>query len=221
MSATIDAAPVARFLGGAPCSTSTRARYPIEIALPAELNRWPRPFASPRIAEATCSSSCPARARSSGRCGELRDLDALVLPLHGSLDVDAQERALAPASRRKVILATNIAETSLTVEGVTDVVDSGLHKVLRFDAGDGGRSPRDRAHLRATPPISARAAPAARGPGRATRLWDERDILRPHREPEIRRVDLAAPLSTSWPGAATRGRSTGSSGRRRNGSKRR
>src|SRR5207248_6683742 len=56
-----------------------------------------------------------------------------VLPLHGSLEVDAQERALAPSHRRKVILATNIAETSLTVEGVTTVIDTGLHKVLRFD----------------------------------------------------------------------------------------
>src|SRR5207249_7301458 len=121
---------------------------------------------------------------------QLAGIDALVLPLHGSLDVDAQERALAPSSRRKVILATNIAETSLTVEGVNTVIDSGLQKVLRFDPETAvdhlvtERVSRDSADQRA-----GRAGRT--GPGRVVRLWDERDILRPHREPEIRRVDLA------------------------------
>src|SRR5438128_868699 len=111
-------------------------------------------------------------------------------PLHGSLDVDAQERALAPLARRKVILATNIAETSLTVEGVTSVIDSGLQKLLRFDPETAvdhlvtERISRDSADQR-----GGRAGRT--GAGRVTRLWDERDILRPHREPEIRRVDLA------------------------------
>jgi HrpA-like RNA helicase len=123
---------------------------------------------------------------------ELASVDAAVLPLHGSLDVDAQERALAPSARRKVILATNIAETSLTVEGVTTVIDSGQHKVLRFDPETAidhlvlERIPRDSAEQRA-----GRAGRT--GPGRAVRLWDERDILRPHREPDVRRVDLASP----------------------------
>jgi hypothetical protein len=60
-----------------------------------------------------------------------------VLPLHGSLDADAQDLALRPSPRRRVIVATNIAETSLTVPGVTAVVDSGLHKVARYDADRG------------------------------------------------------------------------------------
>jgi HrpA-like RNA helicase len=90
-----------------------------------------------------------------------------------------------------VILATNIAETSLTVEGVTTVIDSGLHKVLRFDPQTAidhlvlERISRDSADQRA-----GRAGRTA--PGRAVRLWDERDILREHREPEVRRVDLAS-----------------------------
>jgi HrpA-like RNA helicase len=120
---------------------------------------------------------------------ELRDLETL--PLHGSLDVDAQERAIAPSPRRKIILATNIAETSLTVEGVNTVIDTGVHKVLRFDPETAidhlviERISRDSADQRA-----GRAGRTA--PGRAVRLWDERDILRPHREPEVRRVDLAS-----------------------------
>jgi ATP-dependent helicase HrpB len=124
---------------------------------------------------------------------DIGKVDADVLPLHGSLEVDAQERALAPSPRRKVILATNIAETSLTVEGVTTVIDSGLHKVLRFDAETAVD------HL-VTERIAADSAAQRAGragrtrPGRAVRLWDERDILRPHREPEIRRVDLAPPV---------------------------
>ncbi len=122
---------------------------------------------------------------------ETANCGALVLPLHGTLDVDEQERALRPADRQKIILATNVAETSLTVEGVSDVIDSGVHKILRYDAGTAvdhlvtERISRDSAEQRA-----GRAGRT--GPGRATRLWDERDILRPHREPEVRRIDLAA-----------------------------
>jgi len=125
--------------------------------------------------------------------GELANVDSLVLPLHGSLDVDAQERALAPADRRKVILATNIAETSLTVEGVTDVIDSGVHKVLRFDPETAvDHLVVERISLDSAEQRAGRAGRTR--PGRAVRLWDSRDILRPHREPDVRRVDLAPPL---------------------------
>jgi ATP-dependent helicase HrpB len=92
-----------------------------------------------------------------------------------------------------VILATNIAETSLTVEGVTDVIDSGVHKVLRFD-------PETAVDHLVVERIAADSAEQRAGragrtrPGRAVRLWDARDILRPHREPDVRRVDLAPPL---------------------------
>ena len=92
-----------------------------------------------------------------------------------------------------MILATNVAETSLTVEGVTDVIDTGQHKLLRYDPSRG----LDRLELERIPADSAeqRAGRAGRtGPGRVIRLWDERDILRPRREPEIERVDLASPV---------------------------
>jgi ATP-dependent helicase HrpB len=117
-------------------------------------------------------------------------LPAVVLALHGGLEAREQDAALAESERRKVILATNIAETSLTIEGVTDVVDSGLHKVLRFDPEKGI----DRLDTERISADSAaqRAGRAGRtGPGTALRLWDARDRLRPHREPDVERIDLA------------------------------
>ena len=116
---------------------------------------------------------------------------ALVLPLHGGLEAREQDAALAPSDRRKVVLATNIAETSLTIEGVTDVIDSGLHKVLRFDPEKGvDRLDTERISLDSAAQRAGRAGRT--GPGTALRLWDERDRLRPHREPDIQRIDLAA-----------------------------
>ena len=113
-----------------------------------------------------------------------------VVPLHGSLDADEQDLALRPSARRRVIVATNIAETSLTVPGVTAVIDAGLQKVARYDAERGidsletERITKDAADQRA-----GRAGRLA--PGLVRRLWDARDRLRPHREPEINRIDLA------------------------------
>ena len=89
-----------------------------------------------------------------------------------------------------MILATNIAETSLTVPGVTAVVDTGLHKIARYDEDRGI----DSLELERVPADSAdqRAGRAGRvGPGRARRLWDQADRLRPHGEAEIHRVDLS------------------------------
>ena len=82
-----------------------------------------------------------------------------VVPLHGSLDADAQDLALRPSSRRRVIVATNIAETSLTVPGVTAVVDAGLHKVARYDADRGIDSLETERITGRTPRISGPAAP--------------------------------------------------------------
>jgi ATP-dependent helicase HrpB len=111
--------------------------------------------------------------------------------LHGSIDAETQA-AIVAGDNRRVILATNVAETSLTVAGVTAVVDTGLHKVARFDPARG----LDRLELERITADSAsqRAGRAGRiGPGLVIRLWDPRDRLRPHREPEIQRIDLSAP----------------------------
>lgn len=117
-----------------------------------------------------------------------------LIPLHGSLDASAQDRALRPSSsHRRIVVATNIAETSLTVPRITAVVDSGLHKVVRYDAA---RAIDSLELERITADAAAqRAGRAGRiGAGVVRRLWDRRDRLRPHREPEIHRVDLSGAL---------------------------
>src|SRR3954447_19459821 len=193
MSATIAADEVSRFLGGARVFDIGERRFPIDVRYRPGVSMSAAIREQLRDAEGDILCFLPGMREIERTRGELANVDALVLPLHGSLDVDAQECALAPADRRKVILATNIAETSLTVEGITDVIDSGVHKVLRFDPDTAVD------HL-APERISADSAEQRAGragrtrPGRALRLWDARDILRPHREPEVRRVDLAPPL---------------------------
>jgi ATP-dependent helicase HrpB len=192
MSATMDAAPVARFLGAQVIEIDARS-HPIDIRYAPQLSM------AAAVREVANSQTTAAQGHILCFLPGAREIERTrvelnlpnVFPLHGSLDVDAQERALAPSQERRIILATNVAETSLTVEGVTDVIDSGVQKVLRFDAETAVD------HLQ-TEQISLdsadqRAGRAGRtGPGRATRLWDERMLLRPHREPEVRRVDLAA-----------------------------
>ncbi|MBI3493887.1 MAG: hypothetical protein HY047_19230, partial [Acidobacteria bacterium] len=117
--------------------------------------------------------------------------DVEILPLHGSLDAAAQDLALRPSERRRIIVATNIAETSLTVPGVTAVVDTGVHKVARYDADRGIDSLEiERITADAADQRAGRAGRLA--PGVVRRLWDSRDRLRPHREPEIHRVDLSS-----------------------------
>ncbi len=122
--------------------------------------------------------------------------DVAITPLFGELPYDEQARAIHPdpLGRRKVVLATTIAETSLTIEGVRVVIDTGLHKVSRVDAnGNASLS---------TEPISRDAADQRAGragrtaPGVCVRLWTEQEHLarRPFREPEVVRGDLTAPL---------------------------
>jgi ATP-dependent helicase HrpB len=193
MSATIAAGEVARFLGDARVFDIAASRFPVEVEYGAGLTM--ADAVRGRIAKADGDILCflPGLREIEGTLRELASVDALVVPLHGSLDVDAQERALAPANRHKVILATNIAETSLTAEGVTDVIDSGVQKVLRFNP----ETAVDRLVVERIAADSAaqRAGRAGRTrPGHALRLWDARDILRPHRDPDVRRVDLAPAL---------------------------
>jgi ATP-dependent helicase HrpB len=197
MSATLDTAAVSRFLDGCPVVDVPGRLYPLDVSY--------APGASVADAVQRVSVSTAGdvlcflpgayeirravdeiAARSAGR-------DVEILPLHGSLDAAAQDRALRgrDGPRRRVIVATNVAETSVTVPGVTAVVDSGLHKVARYDADRAIDSlDTERITLDAADQRAGRAARTA--PGAAVRLWDSRDRLRPHREPEIHRVDLSA-----------------------------
>lgn len=202
MSATLDAGRVADYLGGCPVVEAPGRLHPVAIRYAPELE----PVAAIREALGTSAPGehllvflpgAPEIRRIVAELGAAPWLpaDTLVLPLHGSLDAAEQDRALQPFPGRKVILATNLAETSLTVEGVVEVLDTGLHKVLRVDPALGldrletERIPRDSAEQRA-----GRAGRT--GPGRATRLWDPRLELRAHRQPELQRVDLAGPFLT-------------------------
>jgi ATP-dependent helicase HrpB len=118
---------------------------------------------------------------------------AVVLPLHGSLPVEDQDRALRPSDRRKIILSTNVAETSLTIDGVTTVIDSGLARTVRYDGARGvDRWETVRISRAAADQRAGRAGRTA--PGTCIRLWSEREHRgRPDFEqPEIHRVDLSS-----------------------------
>ncbi|HUR79371.1 MAG TPA: helicase-related protein, partial [Thermoanaerobaculia bacterium] len=194
MSATMDPEPVARFLGGAEVIEISARTHPIDVRYAqTSMTDAIRDVSKTATGHILCFLPGAREIEDVGRA--LARLDGLksVLRLHGSLPVEEQERALAPSSERKIILGTNVAETSLTVDGVTDVIDSGLQKVLRFDP----ETAVDHLVLEQISQDSAdqRAGRAGRtAPGRATRLWDERMLLRPQREPEVRRVDLASPV---------------------------
>ncbi|MCC6990529.1 MAG: ATP-dependent helicase HrpB [Acidobacteria bacterium] len=197
MSATLDTAPVARFLGGCPVIDVPGTTHPLtidytpgETVAAAVRHMWPR--AHGHVLCFLPGAREIERARTELTSGGPA-LDADVLPLHGSLDGDAQDAALRPSSRRRVILATNLAETSLTVPGVSTVVDGGLVKVARYDAERGiDHLVTERVTLDSADQRAGRAARL--GPGLARRLWDARDRLRPTREPDIARVDLSGPV---------------------------
>ena len=199
MSATIDASAVARFLGGCPIVEVPGRTFPLDIEYA------PQQSVASAAAGMLASTSGDVLCFLPGVFEIQQAIAALrpqidgrsveVLALYGALDAAGQDRAIraAAAGHRRIVVATNVAETSLTVPGVTAVVDSGLHKVARHDASRAidslvtERISRDSADQRA-----GRAGRTA--PGQVRRLWDARDRLRPHAEPEIHRVDLSAAL---------------------------
>ena len=198
MSATLDTAPVAAFLGACPVIDVPGTLHPMTVdyapgesvadalrhVLPVTRGNVLCFLPGAREIAATIAAA-DSLARSSA-------VD--VVALHGSLDAAEQDAALAPAGgRQRIIVATNVAETSLTVPGVSAVIDTGLHKVARYDADRGVDSlTTERVTLDSADQRAGRAARL--GPGAVRRLWDARDRLRPHREAEIHRVDLAGPL---------------------------
>jgi ATP-dependent helicase HrpB len=197
MSATLDTAPVSRFLGDCPVIDVPGTLHPMSVSY------------GPGQTMADALDEVLPTSRGNALCflpgaGEIaraaRDAESVaarhgveVLQLYGSMDSDAQDAALSPSSRRRVILATNIAETSLTVPDVSIVIDTGLHKVARYN-GERGVDSLTLERI-TTDSADQRAGRAARlGPGTVRRLWDQRDRLRPHREPEVQRIDLAQPV---------------------------
>ena len=204
MSATLDGQAVARLLGDAPLVTSEGRAFPVET-------RYLGRRAEVRPAAAAASATRRALDEEGGDvlvflpgAGEIRQAEEIlregggpaggveIFPLHGTLPPEAQDRAIAPSppGRRKVVLSTSIAETSLTIEGVRVVVDAGLSRVPRF-------SPRTGMTRLETTRVSRASADQRRGragrvgPGVCYRLWDEHDALLAHSAPEITEADLA------------------------------
>ena len=203
MSATLDAAPVAKYLGDCPVVRSTGTLFELSIK---HLPYSPKPLES-QVKDAVellvneqhvgdILTFLPGAAeirRAMRECEPIAQrAGLLVLPLHGSLSPKEQDRALAPAAQQKLIMATNVAESSVTVEGVNAVIDSGLSRIATNSPWSGLPT----LHVGRVSKASAkqRAGRAGRtGPGRVLRLYSVEDFLhRPEQDtPEILRADLA------------------------------
>ncbi|ABC80562.1 ATP-dependent helicase HrpB [Anaeromyxobacter dehalogenans] len=210
MSATLDAGPVAAFLG-APALRSEGRRFEVAVE-----HLSPEEAAAPDVRLEERVARAIRRLHREGVDGDVlvflpgaaeirRARDALaawaasagvdVLPLHGDLPPEEQDRAVRPAARRKVILSTNVAETSITIDGVVAVVDSGLARIASHSPWSGLPTLEVKKVSRAS--AAQRAGRAGRTrPGRAVRLYTRHDHdARPEFEvPEILREDLSETL---------------------------
>jgi ATP-dependent helicase HrpB len=205
MSATLDGAAVARRLGEARVIESLGRTYPVDTRYLGRDETQRLEDRTARAVERALSAEAgsllvflPGQgeiARTAERVSErIRDPAVEIAPLYGALDPRDQDRAIAPAAagRRKVVLATSIAETSLTIEGVRVVIDAGLARVPRYDPASG-------ITRLATVRVSRAAADQRRGragrtePGVCYRLWDEAETraLPAYADPEILDADLA------------------------------
>jgi ATP-dependent helicase HrpB len=203
MSATLDADSAARYLNECPIIRSKGKLFELSINhlpySPDPLEVQVRNAVELLIAQESFGdilAFLPGAAeihRAMRGCQEAaRRAGLLVLPLHGGLPPEEQDRAVAPASKRKLILATNVAESSITVEGVTSVIDSGLARTATWSRWTGLQTLEVGRVSKAS--AKQRAGRAGRtGPGRVLRLYTIEDYqLRPeHDTPEILRSDLS------------------------------
>lgn len=204
MSATLDPAQLLAFLGEATAVIDAPGRlFPVEV----EYLERPDSRGLPTLVKTAVTRLLDATpgdllvflpgVGEIQRCREFLEplaasRDLRLLPLYGELPPEQQDAALLPGSRRKVVLATNVAESSVTIDGVTAVVDSGQARYLRYDPGLG----LDRLELGRISRASAEQRKGRAGrqaPGRCLRLWTEIEQrgLAERDVPEIRRVDLA------------------------------
>jgi ATP-dependent helicase HrpB len=217
MSATLDAAPVQSYLadqlGACPSLRSEGRLFPVEIEHLEPAATAADPRERPLAEQVAGAVRAALRADASGDvlvflpgAGDIRRAAEalaplaeaqrlLVVPLHGELPPAEQQRAVGPADRRKVILSTNVAETSVTIDGVVTVIDSGLARLA-------AHSPWSGLGTLAVGKISQAAAIQRAGragrtrPGRALRLYSRHDFesRRPYELPEVARLDLAETL---------------------------
>ena len=204
MSATLDAEPVAAYLDQCPILISEGQSYPVDVGYLSVPDHGAITAQAAETVERIINGGAPGdilvfmpgRGEINGTLDALRGLRTgervACIPLHGELEPQEQDRAFAPNSLRKVIVATNVAETSITIDGIRHVVDSGVARVARYDAERG-------IGTLLLEPISRASADQRKGragrtaPGTCHRLWttsshkdrDERNT------PEIQRSDLA------------------------------
>jgi ATP-dependent helicase HrpB len=204
MSATLDAEPVAAYLDQCPILISEGQSFPVEVGYLSMPDQRPITVQTAEAVERILQDEdpgdilvfMPGRGEINGTLDALRALRTrerlACIPLHGELEPQEQDRAFAPNALRKVIVATNVAETSITIDGIRHVVDSGLARVARYDAERG-------IGTLLLEPISRASADQRKGragrtaPGTCHRLWTV--IGQKDREerntPEIQRSDLA------------------------------
>ena len=206
MSATIDGARIARALGDAPVIESQGRAFPVDTRYVGRDPRTPieREVAD-TVARALRAESGSVLAFLPG-AGEIRRTETFlreritdplvdIVALYGALDATVQDRAIAPApaGRRKVVLATSIAETSLTIEGVRIVVDCGLSRVPRYEP-DVGLTRLETVRVSRASADQRRGRAGRTEPGVCYRLWDEPQTasLQAAQDPEILSADLAS-----------------------------
>ena len=206
MSATLDGARVARLLGDAPVVESEGRAFPVETRY---VGRKPDAPVERQMAETIASAlradagsvlaflpgAAEIRRTQTMLAERVHDASVEIVPLFGALDAAVQDRAISPAPKggRKVVLATSIAETSLTIEGVRIVVDSGLARVPRYEPDIGlTRLETVRASRAAVDQRRGRAGRTE--PGVCYRLWDEPQTasLAAYTQPEILSADLSS-----------------------------
>jgi ATP-dependent helicase HrpB len=205
MSATLDTAPIAKLLGDAPAMVSEGKSFPVTTHY-APIAR------DQRLAPAVAATLRQVLARETGNllvflpgAGEIRAVERLltetsldknihVNPLYGNLTQAQQDEAIAPTPPgvRKVVLATSIAETSLTIEGIRVVIDAGLMRVPRFDP-TGGMTRLETVRVSQASADQRRGRAGRLEPGICYRLWSEASHpgLAPHNTPEIVTADCA------------------------------
>lgn len=211
MSATLDAGALQAYLD--PCTTlvSQGRSFPVRIEYlpkPANFEREPVWDLAARECERVAAASrgdvlifMPGAYEIGRTVQALQGARGLrefvVLPLHGELTAEQQDRAVARHEARKIIVSTNVAETSLTIEGVTIVIDSGLARIARFDPHRGINTLLvEKISIASADQRAGRAGRTA--PGLCVRLWTEREHERrvPQELPEVRRLDLAEVVLT-------------------------
>jgi len=204
MSATIDGARVGRLLGGAPVIESAGRAFEVATRYLGRDTQVPIERQVADAAERALRAETGSVLVFLPGAAEIRRTETMlrervadpaidVVPLYGALDADVQDRAIAPAppGRRKVVLATSIAETSLTIEGVRVVIDSGLARVPRYEP-DVGLTRLETVRVSRASADQRRGRAGRTEPGICYRLWDEPQTasLEPSTPPEILAADL-------------------------------